>query len=196
MDLQIRVEEGRLLTSTYFKSTDRNAFIPHDSCHHSSWLDSVPKSQYMRLKHNCTKTEDFRRQANVLTNRFLEKGYSAWALEQRMVEVEQLYRDQLLVERPMRDGGQSKFAWPFIMGHSHQHYLIKKLVYKHWHIIKNDLILGPILPDKPQVVFRGVPSLKHSLAPSACDPPSTRLMFFQNLIGYHKCKKMCRMQDY
>lgn len=143
----------------------------------------------MRLWRNCTKIGDFREQAKVLTDRLLEKGYFAEVLEQRVLEVEQLDRSQLLAERPAAADGQNNFAWPFIAGYSNQHFPIKKLVRKHWHLIKNDTVLGSFLPEWPQLVFRGVPSLKDSLAPGACDPPTTKPMFFQNLVAYHKCKR-------
>lgn len=86
-----------------------------------------------------------------------------------------------------RDNGNN-FSCPFITGYSHQHFSIKKLLSKHWHIVKNDGILGPVLPDRPQVVFRGVPSIKSFVGPSVCDPPTTKPMFFQNLVGYYRCK--------
>lgn len=75
LDLKISVRGDSFVTSTFFKSTDRNSYIPMDSCHHAFWLRSVPKSQYMRLKRNCTEQEEFLVQAETLTQRFLEKGY-------------------------------------------------------------------------------------------------------------------------
>lgn len=50
-------------------------------------------------------------------------------------------------------------------------------------------MLGSTLPDKPQVVFRGVTLVKELVAPSVCDPYSVnKPMFFQNLVGYYRCK--------
>ena len=59
LDLNIGIKEGSFVTSTFFKDTDRNAFIPTDSCHHAPWIKGVPKSQYLRLKRNCTDPHDF-----------------------------------------------------------------------------------------------------------------------------------------
>lgn len=84
LDLKIWCEGDELLPSTYFKTTDRNSFIPRDSCHHSSWLDSVPKSQFVRMRRNCTRVEDFNIQAKILTDRFIEKGYEASTLNQNL----------------------------------------------------------------------------------------------------------------
>lgn len=59
LDLKISLKEVCFITSTYFKSTDRNSFIPLDSCHHHSLLKSVPCSQFIHLRYNCTKVEEF-----------------------------------------------------------------------------------------------------------------------------------------
>lgn len=68
LDLTISVSGESFITSTYFKPTDRNSFIPNYSCHHASWLRSVPKSQYLRLKRNCTQQSAFLAQAPFLLN--------------------------------------------------------------------------------------------------------------------------------
>ena len=189
LDLEIRVEDGQFVTSTYFKSSDRNSFIPRDSCHHKAWLDSVPKSQYLRLRRNCSKMEDFDEQAKMLTARFLNKGYQETDLFKQTREAKIIDRNVLLQNKCVSSEENNQYISPFITSYSNQHYLIKKLVKKHWHLIKEDAILGPALPEQPRVVFRGVPSLRDSLAPGVVDPPLNKPMFFQNIIGYHKCQK-------
>lgn len=51
LNLNIMVKNGHLITSTYFKETDRNALIPLTSCHHKSWLAAVPKGQFQQIRH-------------------------------------------------------------------------------------------------------------------------------------------------
>lgn len=80
LDLRITVNED-VITSTYFKATDRNGYIDTKSCHHKAWLGSVPKRQFLRLRRNCTNSEDFVSESSILRQRFLEKGYSAEALD-------------------------------------------------------------------------------------------------------------------
>lgn len=70
LDLNITVK-GRLNISTFFKDTDRNAFIPVTSCHHKSWLAAVPKGQFQHIRCNCTEVSDFYQQATML----LKQGF-------------------------------------------------------------------------------------------------------------------------
>lgn len=45
LDLQIYKNNGYLSTRTFFKSTDRNGYIPTSSCHHPQWIGNIPKGQ-------------------------------------------------------------------------------------------------------------------------------------------------------
>lgn len=75
LDLTLTKNQKKIGTKTFFKETDRNGFVPTHSCHHPQWLGAIPKRQYMRIRRNCDNIKDFQIQAEVLTNRFLEKGY-------------------------------------------------------------------------------------------------------------------------
>lgn len=59
LDLNITVNDGSVTTTTYFKETDRNAYIPLTSCHHPQWLNAVPKGQFQRIRRNCSTLADY-----------------------------------------------------------------------------------------------------------------------------------------
>lgn len=72
--------------------------------------------------------------------------------------------------------------------YSHHYYDIKKIMTKHWEVLKNDRVLGLALPDHPQVIFRGVPPLKLQVTSNILDAPS-RVSFFQKSKGFFPCWK-------
>lgn len=51
---------------------------------------------------------------------------------------------------------------------------------RHWKVLQGDRVLGSNLPDRPWVVYRGVPPLKMQVAPNVVNPPK-QLSFFQNM---------------
>lgn len=190
LDLKISIRDGQLSTATYFKNTDRNSYIPTDSCHHEAWLRSVPKSQLIRLKRNCSDHEEFLAQADVLIGRFLEKGYSEVSLKTTLDEVATLDRRTLLNHKvPNMDRAPSV---PFITTYSLQHRNVARLVKKYWHVLQNDHVLGTILPAKPQMVYKGAPSLRGRVAPNILDPPPIKRGFFEYMTGFYQCRK-CRI---
>lgn len=59
------------------------------------------------------------------------------------------------------------------------------------------IVLGPIIPYHPLVIYRGVMSLRHNLAPNVVDPPKT-ISFFQTMKGffpYQKCS-ICQINTF
>lgn len=98
LDLTISKRGENFNTISHFEATDRNAFIPLDSCHHDSWLKSVPRSQFIRMRRNCTDLSDYRVQAQILKSRLVEKGYVADSLQDIIEQVGTIDRFSLLRE--------------------------------------------------------------------------------------------------
>ncbi|XP_073457040.1 uncharacterized protein [Aquarana catesbeiana] len=61
-----------------------NITINKKDVHHDPWLRAVPFGQFMRLRRNCTEVAVFDKQAAVLSNRFVEKGYDPRTLSQTL----------------------------------------------------------------------------------------------------------------
>lgn len=175
LDLEITVVDKHLEFKTYFKPTDQNGYIPVDSCHHSQWLKSVPRSQFLRLRRNCTLTEDFLIQSVMLKNRFLEKGYKSIDLDTETNRISKLDRVSLLKARP-KTAMDNKFGWSFFTTYSVQSRQIKEIFKKHWGILQNDRFLGPAIPERAGVIFRGAQSIQGQIAP-VIDPPKTSLSY-------------------
>lgn len=191
LDLLITIVDGRITTSTFFKSTDRNSFIPLNSCHHQSWLSAVPKGQFLRLRRNCSDQDEYFREASSLKLKFLDKGYEATMLETLIAEVGNRERTELLRDKPPQVNNGEDFNLAFLTTYSSQHWAIKKIIKRHWPVIKNDRVLGPLLPNNPRILFRGAMNLRHTLAPNVPDPPQ-RSTFFGDLKGFSPCRR-CRV---
>lgn len=58
-DLTLYKKDNRIGTKTFFKATDRNAFVSTNSCHQPQWLGAVPKVQFMHIRRNCNSMSDF-----------------------------------------------------------------------------------------------------------------------------------------
>ena len=192
LDLNVRISGNEFSTSTFFKVTDRNSFIPLGSCHHNQWLKAVPKSQYLRLRRNCSDPLEFSKQAKVLTDRFLEKGYDKRSLDETLETVSSIPRVDLLIERPRGERDQFQGGAPFITSYSIQHGSVKQLINKHWHLVKNDPVLKELLPERSRVIFKGAPSLRNRIAPNILNPPCSVPNFLEQLTGFYQCRR-CRV---
>jgi hypothetical protein len=76
LDLLISLEpDGTLYTSLFRKPTDGHQFLHYESAHPPSLKRSLPFSQMLRLKRNCSRDSDYTKEACALLNRFLARGY-------------------------------------------------------------------------------------------------------------------------
>lgn len=125
------------------------------------------------MRRNCTDIKDYRIQAGTIKERLEEKGYDGDSLRKTMEQVEQIDRATLLQEGPGRN--KEGPIIPFITSYSTQHYRIKNILRKHWHLLGNDRVIKTFIPEKPQIVFRGVPSLRDKIAPNVVDPPTKKI---------------------
>lgn len=112
LDLKISIVDDTIITSTFFKNTDRNGYIPMDSCHHPSWLSAEPKGQFLRLRRNCTHKEDYFKESMVLRSIWLKgmmKGYSIASFRNWVIVIE--IHSSLMA--PIQIGKRGTLVWHF-----------------------------------------------------------------------------------
>lgn len=104
-------------------------------------------------------------QASDLKTKFVEKGYSGADLDKTINEVACLDRANMIkgTDRIAKNNNIHEFS--LVTTYSRQHYDIKKILRKHRAVLKNDKVLGPSLPERPQVIYRGVPPPKAAGCP-------------------------------
>lgn len=57
---------------------------------------NIPKGQLIRLRRNCTTKTDYEQQADFIGERFIDKGYQRSFLQQKIEEVGNIERENLL----------------------------------------------------------------------------------------------------
>ena len=57
LDLEISIENGRLISDFYVKPTNSRLFLDYDSNHTQHCYEAIPYSQALRVVERCSKTE-------------------------------------------------------------------------------------------------------------------------------------------
>ena len=97
LDLKIlKDEEGKIHTSIFSKSSDRNTILRADSFHPSHLISNIPMGQFQRLRRICDSDNDFEVQASSMTKRFKERGYSDRTLSDAYLRAKSANRQALL----------------------------------------------------------------------------------------------------
>ena len=79
------------------------------------WLRNITKGQLTRVRRNCSEVSDFLLQAEVVKNKFTEKGYREESLASIISDLASIPRENLLGEnnRVVTDTGRE---WNFFSG--------------------------------------------------------------------------------
>ncbi|XP_073407501.1 uncharacterized protein [Dendrobates tinctorius] len=75
LDLRIGVCQNHIITTLFRKTTATNNLLHFESFHPAHLRKGIPKGQFIRIRRNCSCTEDFMRESRQLSNRFRERGY-------------------------------------------------------------------------------------------------------------------------
>ena len=120
----------------------------------------------MRLRRNCTIEADFLTQPQVLAQRFVQKGYSTSGIDQEIERVRLMDRDVIIADKP-RDPTviEANINHKILLDYNIQHKKFERIIVKHWAVLKGDTVLGPVLLERPQFVYKKAPALRDLIAP-------------------------------
>ena len=75
LDILIQLRNGSLTTSVYYKATASHAYLDYRSSHPLGTRNSIPYSQFLRLRRLCSDETDFRTQAKLMASKFINRHY-------------------------------------------------------------------------------------------------------------------------
>eukprot|EP00079_Xenopus_tropicalis_P035384 XP_017949155.1 PREDICTED: uncharacterized protein LOC108647467 isoform X1 [Xenopus tropicalis] len=165
-------------------TVDVNNYVLASSNHDSAWLKNIPYGQFRRVRKNCSEIGEFEKQAEVITERFQKRGYKPKEIKEAREKTKRLERQQLLVYKD-HDQIEGNERFDFITQYNPQSKEIKKIIKKHWEVLKLDADLYQQLPSEPGIIFKRATNLKQRVTRS-CIPPGAKSKH-KSLVGYYPC---------
>ena len=98
LDLLVKLKNQQPSVRLYRKPTDGHQFVHWTSSHPRHLLESLPYSQLLRYKRNCTSDEDFQLAAAELLARFRQRGYPEDVLARALARVNARSRAEVLLK--------------------------------------------------------------------------------------------------
>ncbi|XP_053575602.1 uncharacterized protein LOC128664825 [Bombina bombina] len=146
---------------------DCNTYIHAESCHLNTWKENIPVGQCLRIRKNCSRLIDFEQQVEILEERFNSRGYDKEHTRKAIQRATNTERETLLTYKmKTKDTNDEQIKVPFITEYNVDYNLVKRIVKRHWHILKEDNILGEKIPSNPTFIFEKATNLKSILAPN------------------------------
>lgn len=151
----IRTHEGELYKSLYQKPTERTTLLAYLSHHPRALRDSVPYSQFLRIRRNCFFKHDFFREAETLKNKLLSRGYPRRLRTRSIKRMWYSPWEALLTPRVRVDTWKSVCVITF----SPVSNQLKKTILRHWQI----LTAGDLSTEHPIFAFHKKRNIKDQL---------------------------------
>lgn len=121
-----------LCSSLYRKVTAGNTILHASSFHPKPLVNSIPHSQYLQVRRNCSDDNTFLIEAAKLRDRLLLRGYSRTSLKKAFKRANtRSCQDLLYSTKPKNEDNSLRI----ITKYSNQHQQIRKIVSKYWHIL-------------------------------------------------------------
>ncbi|OXA49426.1 hypothetical protein Fcan01_16041 [Folsomia candida] len=165
LDVEVSFPVNHLRTTIYYKPTDSHSYLPYDSCHPKHMLDSIPYSQFLRLKRICSDHDDFISHSATMCEFFQNRGCPHDLLLNALNKVKDIRRNSLLVEKVK----SQKNVLPLVVGYCP---FVNPVINKTKSLFKSILSKNNIFINKPVYGYRRAPNLKQLLVRSQLKPIS------------------------
>jgi hypothetical protein len=106
LDTKVKKEGTRLITDLYSKPTDSFDYLLYNSSHPQTCKDSIPYSQFLRVRRVCTNMADFEKHVLEMSRHFLRRGYPMELLEEAAILARRQERETLLNKQKEPKGKQ------------------------------------------------------------------------------------------
>lgn len=149
--------------------------------------NSIPYSQYLRLRRNCSRDIDFQDEANLLYGCLRDRGYTNSILKKAFNRAKTHVRETLIHKKTTKNESQTV---RIITCYTKQHKQVRQIIEKYWPLLLADLIVTKYVEKQPQITYRRVKSLKDCLTQSHYKTPPAP-SHFPGTFSCDKCDK-CR----
>ena len=175
LDILISAENDRVRTSVYSKPTDTHSYLLYSSFHPKSLLNSIPYSQFLRLRRLCSDENDFMAQCSKYAEFFKSRLYPSHLIESAIARAASKNRIDLLHSTRSRN---TEERIPLVVTHTPlTSNLAPKIVDLYERILVSNPSTSDIFPHAPIKSFRKPTNLRQALVHSRLDHRSPPDMF-------------------
>ena len=165
LDTKVNLFHNKIETDLFCKPTDSHNYLLYSSAHPRRCKESIPYSQYLRIRRICSRLVDFDKHMKETTLHFINRGYPIDLLEESALKARRLDRKTLLY--PVKV--ESKLDRSILTTSFHPHHdTLKNLVSSNWSILGKSHTTLSLFNRRPLVAYRRPPNLGNFLVRADC----------------------------
>ena len=134
LDINVSISGNRLSTSVHYKPTDSHSYLLHSSSHPAHVKNSIPYSQFLRLRRLCSDDTDFSEKAEEMCQFFKARGYPDPVIHNSKHRAQSVHPQSALLSSHNKLEGRIPLTLTF-----HPHNVsVKKIILKKFKLLQHD----------------------------------------------------------
>ena len=164
LDIETSIIDGKIETSVHYKPTDKHAMLRWDSHHPQSCRESIPFSQFLRLKRLCSSEDVFEVECTKMSKFFEARGYPLRVIEKGRERAASMKRADILNRpRAIEKTSKVQLSIPFC----EQTKSISGIIKRNARILAADDDIGCCFTDNIITAYKNTPNLRQRLVRAA-----------------------------
>ena len=159
LDINVSIQNDGLATSVHYKPTDSHSYLLHSSSHPPHVKNSIPYSQFLRLRRLCSDDTDFSAKADEICHFFAERNYPNSVVTDALERVHNISRETAL--KPSESKSEDRI--PLTITYHPNNLRVKDIILKNFKLLQSDPDTATIFEKPPLVSFKRDKSLRNSL---------------------------------
>ena len=149
LDIKVSISGNGLCTSVHYKPTDSHSYLLHSSSHPSHVKNSIPYSQFLRLRRLCSDDSDFSNKSKEMCTFFEKRGYPASVIQAAHHRAQQIDRQSALQTSQKEKNDRI----PFTLTFHPRNNPVKAIILNNLKILQTDPETGAIFSQPPLISF-------------------------------------------
>jgi hypothetical protein len=159
LDTLITIEDGHIVTNLFCKPTDSHNYLRYNSAHPQRCKDSIPYSQFLRIRRICSRMEDFDIHVVLFCRHFIRRGYPVPLLQEAAIMAREMDRSTLLQNKVKEDTYNNDQIFLTTTYDPHDSTL-KDLIFQNWEMLGKSTTTNFIHDKKLMCGYRRAKNLR------------------------------------
>ena len=191
LDVTTYRKNSRVYSKLFCKPTDSHSYLEFNSCHPPNNKTSIPYSQFLRIRRNCTEWEFFIQNGLKLSLYFSIRGYPTNLVREAFLKINALSRKEVLHSDKKNTSDENSMKLFLILDYNPSLLPIKEWLLELWPILYKSSGTRKLVDAKPIIGYRRPRNLEEFLISS--DLPEVQWFPTKKRISIPRCNRSaCR----
>ena len=162
LDILASIRDDKIQTSAYYKPTDSHNYLLYSSSHPQHTLNSIPFSQFLRLRRLCSDDRDFESKCEEMRLFFVNRGYPQSLISDALAKVSNISRISALTPKTPASSDRVPFTFTFHPTNKP----LKSIVRRNFGLLESDTRTAQIFNEPPLISCKRARNLRSFLVKS------------------------------